>query len=199
MLTNVLIAVHAQMFVQQVQFLLINLQKKTITIGYTGTFETRRGGYMPAITQKNSVQYYSENKSVRNGLDAEWENRINSKTKLNIKGNGTFFNRNISTNVFGMKARQLFWFTEASLLRKEKYHDVVMGVNFSGDLFKKELPDSSQINNYNFQTIGFFLQDEIEGGEDGEEGADVEQNDNHGHLSVSSGMVNVKARFIKRL
>lgn len=133
---------------------------QTITIGYTGTFETRRGGYMPAITQKNSLQYYSENKSVRNGLDAEWENRINSKTKLNIKGNGTFFNRNISTNVFGMKARQLFWFTEASLLRKEKYHDVVMGVNFSGDDFKKQEPDSSQISNYNFQTIGFFLQDD---------------------------------------
>lgn len=140
-------------------FLYLNAAQ-TITIGYTGTFETRRGGYMPAITQKNATQYFSENRSLRNGIEAEWENKIDNKTKLNIKGNGTFFNRDITTNRFGMKANQLFWFTEASLLKKEKHHDAVMGINFSGDRFKKQLPDSSLINNYNQQTIGFFLQDD---------------------------------------
>lgn len=134
--------------------------KQTVTLGYTGSFETRRGGWMQAIQDHHTNLYFSENKSVRNGLDAAYENKINHSTKLNIKGNGTLFNRAIQTNVFGMKAQQFFWFTEASLLKKEKKHDLVMGANFSGDHFKKELPDSTQIQNYNHQTIGLFIQDD---------------------------------------
>lgn len=134
--------------------------KQTIAIGYTGAFETRKGGLMQAITQSNSNNYFSENKSVRNGIDAEWENKISSKTKLVIKGNGTFFNRNITTNVFGMKANQASWFTEASYVTKQKKHDWVFGANFSGDNFHKQLPDSTQINNYNHQTTGLFVQDD---------------------------------------
>jgi outer membrane receptor for ferrienterochelin and colicin len=59
-----------------------------------------------------------------------------------------------------MKANQFFWFTEAVFIKKEKHHDLVMGANFSGDDFKKQLPDSSFINNYTYQTTGLFLQDD---------------------------------------
>ena len=59
-----------------------------------------------------------------------------------------------------MKAKQRSWFSEASYLKKTGKHDVVAGINLNGENLKKRLPDSSLINDYNYFTVGFFLQDD---------------------------------------
>jgi outer membrane receptor for ferrienterochelin and colicin len=40
------------------------------------------------------------------------------------------------------------------------HHNFVGGINVTGEKFSKKLPDSTQFNNYNHKTIGFFVQDD---------------------------------------
>ena len=59
-----------------------------------------------------------------------------------------------------MKARQLSWFSEASYLKKMETNDLVAGINITGEDFVKKLPDSTQLDNYNYATVGVFVQDD---------------------------------------
>jgi outer membrane receptor for ferrienterochelin and colicins len=43
---------------------------------------------------------------------------------------------------------------------KTKKNDLVAGINFNGEQFKKSLPDSTQVPNHYYSTIGFFAQDD---------------------------------------
>lgn len=137
-------------------------QKQTVTIGYNLTYEDRNGGDMQVLhqTKDNTHQFYIQNKSLRNTADAVWENKLNKTDMLTVKGTASFFNRDISTNVFGMKANQLSYFSEISYFKKLPKHNVVTGINFSGEHFKKKLPDSTQFNDYNHSTVGLFVQDD---------------------------------------
>lgn len=137
-------------------------QRQTVTVGYNLTYEDRNGGDMQVLhhTKDNMHQFYIQNKSLRNTADASWENKLNKTDVLTVKGTASFFNRNISTNVFGMKANQLSYFSEISYFKKLPKHNIVAGMNFSGENFKKKLPDSTQFNNYNHSTVGLFVQDD---------------------------------------
>ena len=44
--------------------------------------------------------------------------------------------------------------------KKLAEHNIVMGVNFNGELFTKNLPDSSYLPNTAFNTLGAFIQDD---------------------------------------
>lgn len=137
-------------------------QHQTLIVGYNLTYENRKGGDMQVLQQKsdNMHQFFIQNKSIRNTIDAELETKLNTTDKLIIKGSSSFFNRDIATNVFGMKAAQFSYFTEISYLKKMPSHTIVTGINFNGENFTKTLPDSTNINNYQQQTIGFFAQDD---------------------------------------
>ncbi|MGE5108801.1 MAG: TonB-dependent receptor domain-containing protein [Sphingobacteriales bacterium] len=134
--------------------------RQTLSIGYNAVFEEREGGYMNALGNKTSSFYFNKNKTSRHTIETEWDNKINNKERITVKGNATFFNRQVSTNVFGMNANQAQVFSEASYVNKSRYNDVVAGINFYADNFKKKLPDSTQISNYFRNTAGFFLQDD---------------------------------------
>ena len=129
---------------------------------YDGTYEDRIGGDMQVLhkTKDNLHQFFIQNKSLRNSVAATWENKINKTDQLNFKGLLSFFNRDISTNVFGMKAAQQTFFTELSYLKKWNKHTLVSGINISGENFEKRSPDSSFINPYSNHTFGVFVQDD---------------------------------------
>ena len=93
-------------------------------------------------------------------MNGEFMYSVYEKDRFIVKGTTSWFDRNIETNVFGMKATQLSYFTEASYLKKWDNNDLVAGVNFTGEKFRKKLPDSTKINNYNNSTLGFFIQDD---------------------------------------
>lgn len=136
--------------------------KHTITIGYNLTYEDRNGGDMQVLhkTKDNQHQFFIRNKSLRNTIDAEWENKLNTIDRLIVKGTYSFFNRDINTNVFGMKASQQSYFTELSYLKKWERHTLVSGINISGESFEKKYPDSSLINPYSYHILGAFAQDD---------------------------------------
>ncbi|MEO7923716.1 MAG: TonB-dependent receptor [Chitinophagaceae bacterium] len=137
-------------------------EKNTFSFGINSFFEDRRGGDMHVLNRHptGTHQFYIENQSYRNTLTFNWDKKINSSDKLSARGTSSSFNRNISTNTFGMRANQLSYFSELSYLKKKDKHDIVGGINLSGERFKKQLPDSSSIRNYNYFTAGIFIQDD---------------------------------------
>jgi outer membrane receptor for ferrienterochelin and colicin len=137
-------------------------KKNLIYIGYNGVFEKRKGGDMQVIKDKSDIshQYFVSNNSNRHTADVYWENKINAKDRFNVKGTASWFNRDIETNVFGMKAAQLSYFTEATYLKRWDKNDLVIGMNVTGENFRKKLPDSTQIEDYQYSTLGLFVQDD---------------------------------------
>lgn len=136
--------------------------KNNISIGYNGVFEDRNGGDMLVLKEEgnNQHQYFDRNKSYRNTVDVTWENKINSKDQFNFKATGSWLDRAITTNTFGMRATQFSYYSEAAWLKRFDKSDLVTGINFTGENFVKKLPDSTQFSNYNYSTIGVFVQDD---------------------------------------
>jgi outer membrane receptor for ferrienterochelin and colicins len=137
-------------------------EKNTVSLGVNSNYEDRIGGDIEVVAgyPSNFHQFFIQNQSYRNTLDLVWDNKISRTDKFTLKATTSNFNRNITTSVFGMKAKQRSYFSEASYVKKTGKHDVVAGINLSGENLKKRLPDSSFINNYNYFTVGFFLQDD---------------------------------------
>lgn len=137
-------------------------ERNTISVGVNSTFEDRKGGDMEVLGDyfSNIHQFYIENQTYRNTFDLIWNSKFNQTDKLTVKGTTSSYNRNISTSVFGMRAKQLSWFSEASFVKRFSKNDLVAGMNFNGERLKKGLPDSTMISDYNNFTVGFFLQDD---------------------------------------
>jgi outer membrane receptor for ferrienterochelin and colicin len=135
-------------------------EKNTLSVGINSNFENRKGGDVLVLDgQKNNQhQFFIQNKSTRNTLETVWDNKISASDKLMVKGTASFFNRNITTNTFGMKAKQLSYYSEASYVKKTAAYDLVAGINLNGENFRKQLPDSTPISNHNYFTLGLFIQ-----------------------------------------
>src|SRR6478609_1011925 len=134
----------------------------TLILGYTLGYEDRNGGDMQVLDKNASAQhqFFIQNKSLRNTADITWEKKLGSNAMFTLKGSGSFFNRQIITNVFGMTGTQTTWYTEAAYTQKSDHHNWVAGINFNGDDFTKKLPDSSLLPNEKSNTLGFFAQDD---------------------------------------
>jgi outer membrane receptor for ferrienterochelin and colicins len=137
-------------------------QKNIVSLEYDGTYEDRTGGDMQVLhqTKDNGHQFFIQNRSFRNSIAATWENKISKTAELNFKGLLSFFKRDITSNVFGMKANQQTFFTELSYLKKWDKHTLVTGINVSGENFGVRSPDSSGIDPYRFTVLGIFMQDD---------------------------------------
>lgn len=137
-------------------------KKNTVSIGYNGVFENRKGGDILVVKDKADVQhqYFVSNKSLRNSIETSWEDKLNTKDRFRFKATANWLNRDIETNTFSMKASQLSYFSEASYLKRLKKNDLVAGINFTGERFNRKLPDSTLLTNTNNSTIGLFTQDD---------------------------------------
>jgi len=133
--------------------------KTTIVAGYTGTFEKRNGGDMQVLDGKTDAthQYYENNHIVRNSFELTAQKFLANQKKLEFKSSLSSFNRRINSNEIDFTGRQLNYYTELSLLVPYKENSLVAGVNFTGDQFKK-ISQNIQLNNFNNNTIGLFVQ-----------------------------------------
>lgn len=134
----------------------------TIILGYTLSYEDRNGGDMQVLDKGSSAQhqFFIRNKSLRNTGDITWEKKLPANAQFTLKASVSHFNRDVETSLFGMRAGQLTWYTEAAYTRKTERHNWVAGMNFNGDDFKKRLPDSTLLPNEKSSTLGFFAQDD---------------------------------------
>jgi len=131
-----------------------------IALGYTGTFETRNGGDMQVIDGNSSGihQFYEKNISNRNTGDILVEQFLGNGRKLELKGSISSFTRTINTATHTFKGNQLNYFSELSLLIPKDKNSWVMGINATGDRFKKLASDPILLNNFENNTIGAFAQ-----------------------------------------
>ncbi|HRO84997.1 MAG TPA: TonB-dependent receptor [Niabella sp.] len=134
--------------------------KTTITAGYTGTFEKRKGGDMVVLNSKPDQihQYYEDNNSTRHSGEFVVENDLGNNRKLSFKSSLSSFDRSISTNSHFFKGNQTDYFNELSLLVPYKENSFVAGVNVTGNKFKKLPSDPVLLNDFSNNTIGVFVQ-----------------------------------------
>jgi outer membrane receptor for ferrienterochelin and colicins len=144
------------------RFFIYASPKSTWILGYTLSYEDREGGDMNVLNHQTDVshQFFIQNKSLHQIADITLEQKMNNNILLTAKASASFLNRDVITNVFGMKAGQANWYSEVALSQKSSHHNWVAGINFNGEDFKKKLPDSSLIPNETSNTIGLFVQDD---------------------------------------
>ena len=137
-------------------------EKNTISLSINSNYEDRKGGDIEVLAgyPSNFHQFFIQNQTYRNTVDLVWDNKISRTNWFTFKATTSNFNRNITTNAFGMRAKQLSYYTEASYVKKTAKHDVAGGINLTGEILNKSLPDSTFINNYNYFTAGLFIQDD---------------------------------------
>lgn len=137
-------------------------EKTTVSAGLNSVFEERNGGDMQVLRNRPTAlhQFYIENQSLRNTLDLTLDKRYRKEDRLSVKIMAGNYKRDITTNTFGMKARQLSLYAEGSYLLNLPRHRVVGGISFTSDHFKKGGPDSTLISDYRHFTPGLFIQDD---------------------------------------
>lgn len=136
--------------------------RSTVTAGYTFNYEDRKGGDMEVLDHQARAghQFFIENRNIHHTTDFTWEQKLRDNDLLTAKTSVNYFRRDVTTNVFGMKAGQSVWYSEVAYSRKGKNHHAVIGINFNGEDFRKKLPDSSLIPGEASNTIGLFAQDD---------------------------------------
>jgi outer membrane receptor for ferrienterochelin and colicins len=132
----------------------------TITVGYTGSFENRKGGDLLVINNKADAvhQYFEKNILQRHSAELMLESNIGKESKLHVKGSISSFNRSINTNTHYFNGNQLNYFSEASILIPDKHYSFVSGINLLGDRFKILPSDPVLLTNTSNYTLGFFAQ-----------------------------------------
>jgi len=136
-----------------------------LAVGYTGTFESRRGGQQQAVRDEvealGSAAYFVTNTSQRHTADAVYTNDSVGTGRLTLKGAITNFGRDVLTNTVAFKANQTTYYTEASYLHEVgKNNTIVAGLNFNGEQLRNaDNRPTPLLSTYTYSTVGFFAQD----------------------------------------
>jgi outer membrane receptor for ferrienterochelin and colicins len=77
-------------------------KNNTISVGYNGAFDNRKGGDMTVLKSgKDAVhQFFIQNKLVRHTADVQWQWNGSSSNRFTLKAIGSWFDRNITTATF---------------------------------------------------------------------------------------------------
>lgn len=134
--------------------------RTTIAVGYTGTFDKRKGGDMLVLQSKPGAvhQFFEENKTSRNTGDLLLTQDLGCGKKFELKASVSSFARTINTNTHLFRGNQSNYFSEASLIIPKDNFSFVAGFNATGDQFKKTGGDAIELNNFKNNTAGAFAQ-----------------------------------------
>jgi outer membrane receptor for ferrienterochelin and colicin len=134
-------------------------------MGYTGTFESRRGGYQNTLRNETEAlggdTYFVNNSSQRHTADAIYTNDSLGAGRLTLKGAITNFRRDVQTNTVAFAANQTTYYTEASYLHAAgRGNTIVAGANLNGELLRDAAGNATPLRSpYTYQTLGVFAQD----------------------------------------
>ncbi|TGE21303.1 TonB-dependent receptor [Hymenobacter aquaticus] len=133
-----------------------------LIVGYTGTYEQRRGGDMQVLDGQPDAQhqFFIDNTSWRHTGEVRYDYTRASGNQLTLKGSLSDFRRTARTNTTGLDARQLSYYSEASQLLLWAHHTLVAGLNVTGESFRPRHPEQLQLRAYDYVTPGVFVQDD---------------------------------------
>lgn len=136
-----------------------------LAVGYTGTFEGRRGGQRQAVRDDlatlGSAAYFVTNTSQRHTLDAVYTTDSVGTGHLTLKGAITSFGRDVQTNTVAFKAYQTTYYTEAIYLHAlRRGNTIVAGLNLNGEQLRNADGRATPLlSPYTYSTAGLFAQD----------------------------------------
>lgn len=136
--------------------------RNKIIVGLTTSYDTRLGGDMKAILFKTDTlhTFLQKEKTFRNTIDVAYTSQLNDKHLLTFKTAGSAFQRAIDYSGFIFDGTQYSTYSELNDFIKLKKHNIVIGGNFMTETFVRNNSDSVLFHNYDYQTIGSFIQDE---------------------------------------
>lgn len=136
--------------------------KSKVNVGYSFITEKRAGGVVEAVNQENNTGplFVSANDFQRHTMDYNFNHAFSDDNTLTIKGAISTFSRNFTEQSKFFKANQTSSYTEISDYLIAGKHKIVLGGNFTLENFNKPQLDSTQLVSYQYNTIGFFAQDD---------------------------------------
>ncbi|WP_342644557.1 TonB-dependent receptor [Mucilaginibacter sp. CSA2-8R] len=135
--------------------------RSQLDAGYAFTHENRLGGDMQVIDNRpDAIHQYSElNQSYRNTFDFHYRNDLDSVNRLTVKGSVSNYNLNNVDEGFAFKGNQLSDYLEVNDLIKLPKQELIIGGNYTGEYFRKNSAVVSPLANYDYHTLGAFVQD----------------------------------------
>lgn len=132
--------------------------------GLSTSYDTRVGGDIQAILYKadSAHPFLQQEKTVRNTLDVSLTSSLTSKQLLTFKTAGSIFQRAMNYSGFIFNGIQYSSYSELNDLVKFGKHILVFGGNLTTESFIKKNSDPVSFHNYDYNTIGVFVQDELQ-------------------------------------
>jgi outer membrane receptor for ferrienterochelin and colicins len=132
----------------------------SFNVGINSTIENRIGGDLHYIEGRGNEQhsYFEENKTGRYSTQAQLNYQINESENLTVKNSVSYFERTINLPGYQFSGVQLSTYSEVNYARQSEKLDWVAGVNYLTENFKEDKNTSAAMRNYNYQTVGGFVQ-----------------------------------------
>jgi outer membrane receptor for ferrienterochelin and colicins len=134
--------------------------RTTLIAGINSTMENRVGGDMQYLKGNGDEQhsYFELNKTGRYSSQIELDHKLGDKEKLIFKNSISYFDRSITLPGYRFSGAQVSSYTEADYALNSEKTDWVVGLNYLTDNFKEDRNISFPLRNYNYNTIGAFVQ-----------------------------------------
>lgn len=135
-------------------------EKTILNVGLSSTIEERIGGDIKYIEDggDNMHSYFEKNKTNRLSTQAALVHNVNDKSKLSFKNSVSYYDRAIEIPNFKFSGIQLSSFIEATYNHLTEGTEWIAGLNLWTDKFTQNKFDTSKVVDYNYTTIGVFVQ-----------------------------------------
>ncbi len=134
----------------------------TLRLSLNGTMDKRIGGDMQVLNkQADSLhRYFEDNVSNRLSSQLKYDKQFAKDKSFSFKNSVSYFDRSIVQAVSAFSGKQTGTYTEAAFNCKIAAHQLVSGLNFISEKFSEDSSKSHLHRNYNYTTLGLFVQDD---------------------------------------
>jgi outer membrane receptor for ferrienterochelin and colicins len=134
--------------------------RTTLTAGVNSTVENRTGGDLHYIKGDRDAQhtYFEQNKTGRYSTQLSLDRKLSDYQQFTVKNSVSYYDRTINLPGYRFAGEQLSTYSEANYSSKGKSADWVVGLNYLSDKFSEDQYNYTALRNYNYHTIGAFLQ-----------------------------------------
>lgn len=134
--------------------------KTQIHFGLSMMLEDRKGGDIAEIENPNSVPnaFIETNETTRFSANFAVEHQQSDDSRLSLKNTISYYDRKVAIPDYIFSGDQLSTFSELSYSFKDDNFDWIVGLNLWKDRFSQNKPDSTAAVDYDFVTVGAFVQ-----------------------------------------
>lgn len=143
-------------------FLYFN-DKTTLNFGVNSSFENRVGGDLHYIQGEGDAthSFFERNNSDRVSSQFSLTHQVAEHSELTFRNSVSYFNRKINVPGYLFDGTQLGTFSEMNFSTQNDQTEWVAGVNLWTDHFKENQQTTVPLRDYNQNTFGVFVQNNI--------------------------------------